>query len=260
MDDTWLADVCYADDIILLSCSLNDLVAMLEEALVAFAEVGLEVGLDKTHWTSWPPMPGRHLQVAGVDIVWEPHLTLVGHIFDFTGNCCAAIHYRTAQARKAYHRWKPLLLSKWLSVKRRVALGSRAVFASLLWLAETWTVTKVQCSKMESWGARLLAQIARVRRGLTEDIGSFLAPHASDGTQVDARPELWNLISAYDTVPPFRRTHCSCIRQPRAAGYVHKMLGLVAIPSDEEQERAVRTTPQTFLPTALGDAAGGILW
>ena len=80
MDDTWLADVCYADDIILLSFSLNDLVAMLEEALVAFAEVGLEIGLDKTHWTSWPPMPGRHLQVAGVDIVWEPHLTFVGHV------------------------------------------------------------------------------------------------------------------------------------------------------------------------------------
>ena len=118
-------------------------------------------------------MPGRHLQVAGVDIVWEPHLTFIGHVFDFTGNCCAAIHYRTAQARKAYHRWKPLLLSKWLSVKRRVALGSRAVFASLLWLAETWIVIKVQCSKMESWGARLLAQIARVRRGLTEDIGPF---------------------------------------------------------------------------------------
>jgi hypothetical protein len=173
MDDLWLADICFADDIVLISSSKKDLKRMLKDTIAAFLAVGLEIGLDKTHWTSWPPKPEDHLRIEGVKIAWEPHLIFVGSVLDFSGNCRGAIDYRVAQAEKTYHRWKPLLLCPWLSLKRRVALAARAVLVSLLWLAETWTVSKVQDKFLNTWGARLMSRVARVRRNDGEDIGQF---------------------------------------------------------------------------------------
>ena len=47
---------------------------MLKETIKAFAEVGLEVGMAKTHWTSWPPKPNDDLRIDNFNnIAWEPH-------------------------------------------------------------------------------------------------------------------------------------------------------------------------------------------
>ena len=48
-----------------------------------------------------------------------------------------------------------------------------SVFASVLWLAETWLLTKQQRNHLDSWGARLAARTARIRRGSLEDIGQY---------------------------------------------------------------------------------------
>eukprot|EP00969_Alexandrium_andersonii_P017098 748169-Alexandrium_andersonii.AAC.1 len=58
MDSLRVAEVCFADDVILASHCKEDLQQMLEETIAAFLVVGLDVGSDKTHWTSWPPAPG----------------------------------------------------------------------------------------------------------------------------------------------------------------------------------------------------------
>ena len=47
-DQMQLADVCFADDVILLSNSRDDVVRMLVETRDAFRSVGLDVGMEKT--------------------------------------------------------------------------------------------------------------------------------------------------------------------------------------------------------------------
>ena len=126
---------------------------MLAETVAAFKTVGLDVGMEKTHWTCRPSEEGIAIGIDGVGVVWEPYLTFVGGVLDFNGNSGNAIEHRIAQAEKTYHKWKPLLTSRWVSQKRRAELAVRAVISSLLWLSETWAPTKAQTRRLDSfWG------------------------------------------------------------------------------------------------------------
>ena len=68
----------YADDVLLFSKSKAALEAMIEDCCVKFGEAGLEVGLDKTHWSSSIAMDGETLAVRDQNIVWERKLEFIG--------------------------------------------------------------------------------------------------------------------------------------------------------------------------------------
>ena len=98
---------------------------MVAQCIEAFQEVGLEVGAEKTHWTCSPADPVASLSVAGMDVAWEPHLVFIGGVVNLLGNSGPAIDYRIAQAEKTFHRWKRLLLCRWIPTSRRLTLGVR---------------------------------------------------------------------------------------------------------------------------------------
>ena len=77
MDSLHLTEVCFADDVLVVSHSLPDLERMMREAMDAFQSVGLDVEIEKTHWTSWPAQPGVQLQVGDSRWNWEPSLVLL---------------------------------------------------------------------------------------------------------------------------------------------------------------------------------------
>ena len=62
MDDVWLRNISYADDILLVSTTKQELEEMMGEVIEAFAVVGLDVGAEKTHWTSHPQAPDEVLK------------------------------------------------------------------------------------------------------------------------------------------------------------------------------------------------------
>ena len=95
-----MLSVSFADDLILVSASKNDLQRMVTEVIQAFAAVGLEVGADKSHWTSYPGMPGSKLTVGTEKVKWESHLVFVGTILNLGGNSSAAMEHRLSQAEK----------------------------------------------------------------------------------------------------------------------------------------------------------------
>ena len=171
MDGFELSHVLFADDVILVSETKEGLEKMIEEAMAEFRKVGLEVGCEKTRWSSWPPT--GLLQVGQDTVPWSPCLTFIGGVIDLGGNSGAAMSYRMAQADKAWAKWKPLLTCKWAPVRRRADLAVRAVFSSLLWLAATWTPTGAQQKHLESWAARMMARTVGLRRALSEDMGGW---------------------------------------------------------------------------------------
>ena len=71
---------------------------MLTEITEAFAAVGLDVGIPKTHWTSYPAREGDCLRWSGHDLPWERFLTFVGSVIDLSGCEARAVDYRIAQA------------------------------------------------------------------------------------------------------------------------------------------------------------------
>ena len=173
LDGTWLDAVCYADDVILLASSKARLERMVADTMVAFSQVGLEVGAEKTHWSSIPRMPSAALRVGTERVAWTSHLTFVGGVVSFDNNSAEAIQYRMTQAEKVYHKWKPILLCKHIALSRRIWLAGLSVIPCFLWLSETWHPTKKQRQHMDSWGARLMSRVARTTWGPGEDINSF---------------------------------------------------------------------------------------
>ena len=136
-----------------------------------FRKVGRDVGVEKTHWSSWPSAHADTLAVGGIAVEWAENLTFVGGIINLTGNSGAAIDHRISQAEKVFYKWKPILLCRFVSVSRRIDLMCKCVLASLQWLSATWTPTKTQQQRLESWVARTAASVPRTYRGYSGDVG-----------------------------------------------------------------------------------------
>ena len=100
-------------------------------------------------------------------------MTFVGTVLCLCGNDGPAIDYRIAQATKVFHKWRKVLQCKHAALLRRVRLATTTFFAAALWLSETWHPTKRQRRRLESWGARMVARAAFVRRKTHEDFNDF---------------------------------------------------------------------------------------
>jgi len=173
VDDFWLAAVAFADDILLVGSSLREVQSMLEDIIEAFALVGLEIGAEKTNWSSWPRAPLLTLRMQGEQVAWSPQFVFVGNVVDLSGGSGAAVEYRMAQANKVFYRWKKILQCPSVSLRRRAAFAAQLLTSSLVWLAETWYPTKAQTRTLDSWAKRKIARVANVRRAPDEDIGSY---------------------------------------------------------------------------------------
>ena len=114
LDDFTLAAICYADDVVLIAVSVSAAETMVSEVIEKLKEVGLTVGAQKTHWTSFPKMMDKNIMVDGSAVVWEEVLEFVGSMVCLDGNARHAIAHRTAQANKRRAKWKFVLNFPWL--------------------------------------------------------------------------------------------------------------------------------------------------
>ena len=73
----WLFDqlpmtcLAYADDVLLFADSLEKLTRMFNDCCVSFERAGLEVGAEKTHWSSSMVLEGATMRACGRDVLWE---------------------------------------------------------------------------------------------------------------------------------------------------------------------------------------------
>ena len=68
--------------------------------------------------------------------------------------------HRLAQAAKSLGAWRKYLRSPRTALMKRLNLLFSTVFASALWLSETWLLTKQQREHLSSWGARMAFSVA----------------------------------------------------------------------------------------------------
>ena len=85
----------------------------------------------------------------------------------------AALENRLAQGTKVFHKWKPILKCRQAPLVARIRLTVATVFSAVLWLSETWHLTKRQQKRFNSWGARIMAQVVGVRPRDDEDSAEF---------------------------------------------------------------------------------------
>jgi hypothetical protein len=164
VDDFRVGAIAYADDIVLVAHSPEHLQHMAADIVQELQAVGLGIGAAKTHWTSTPPLEDAYLEIEGSRVRWEPSITFVGTVVDLSGTSAPAISHRMAQADKCFAKWRGVLTNPCVSLKRRLAILPSTVWNAFLWSASTWTTTKAQRAQIASWGARIVAKAARVKR------------------------------------------------------------------------------------------------
>lgn len=211
MDGVWICCVCYADDLVLIARSPSILEGMCKDLIGEFRTIGLGVGADKTHWTATPPLPGTCIEVDGHSIEWEATLTYVGTVVDMTGSAGPAMQLRMSKAQGKLEQWRAILTAPWLPLRRRVALLARAIWTSALWCAQTWNPTCAQREKFDSWAARAMARVMRLRRDTSEDIASWWRRMHRTGHAT---------LRRFEVIPLSRQARRSAMRW---AGHVARM-------------------------------------
>ena len=174
MDALWAPTVGYADDVIILSSTKDDGVKMLVDCTEISAELGLDVGMEKTNWTSTEPRQNEVLKIGKDEIKWSGSITFLGTVLEFGGHDAKALQYRTGQETKKIAMWAPLIFSKWLPLDKRMITFKTAIGSSLTGLAGTWHLTKAQASKLKSLAARTAAWVKGIRRAPGRDMATFL--------------------------------------------------------------------------------------
>ena len=165
MDQWWLPSVTYADDILLTAATKRGLEDMLKDLTEAMAEVGLEIGHEKTNWSSTRPYKEDTLQAGPEKVPWKASFVFVGIEISLQGTSAPAIAHRMGAAAATRRRWKCILNSPWIHKKAKMEILRKAVWPSLLWGAGSWNPTKLWQQKLESWGARTLASTCGTRKG-----------------------------------------------------------------------------------------------
>ena len=163
VDDLTLAAICYADDVVLIAVSTSAAETMVSEVIGNLKKVGLTVGAQKTHWTSFPKMIDKHITVGGSAVVWEEVLEFVGSMVCLDGNARHAIAHRTAQANKCRAKWKIVLSSPWLP--QIVAVEHRKDYDVAGFPLELECLDDDQGTerdKIASWSARMVANVTGV--------------------------------------------------------------------------------------------------
>ena len=90
----------FALAVVLVAVSMSAAEILVSEVIAKLKEVGLSVGAQKTHWTSFPKMMDKCIMVDGLAVLWEEVLEFVGSKVCLDGNARHAIAHRSARANK----------------------------------------------------------------------------------------------------------------------------------------------------------------
>lgn len=173
LDGWWLPSVAYADDILITAMTKAALEGMICDLTEEFAKAGLGIGHAKTNWSSTQQLPGESLVAGGVAIPWCSSFVFTGVEISLLGTSAPAIQHRMGAAQSTKSRWAPWLRCAWVPRARRIAMMQKAVWPSLLWGAAAWHPTRAWQQRLSSWGARVIAAVAGIRRAASEHIGDW---------------------------------------------------------------------------------------
>ena len=169
LDGTRWVSARYADDIFLTSAKKRDLEAMIKDITTELEAVGLGLGANKTHWSSYTAKPGEVLHVDTEQVQWEQVLIFVGMALDLSGSSMGSsqtpIEPRSSVNEKIVTHIQ-VKVCEWDSKVEHLMISS--VRASVLWGSAMWTLTKAMKSAIDSWSARTFSTILGTKRGAKE--------------------------------------------------------------------------------------------
>ena len=97
------------------------------------------------------PVPNICISVEGKPIQQVDRMVYLGYMATEDGKCDKEIKRRIGIARTAFESMAKILTSRNISIELRSRLAKCSIWSTLLYGAETWTLTKVTSDKLEAF-------------------------------------------------------------------------------------------------------------
>ena len=174
-----LTNLRFADDILLISSSLESMTQMLTDLSIAAADAGLSLHPEKTkvlrnRWIGSRKVPnhvtanGMEIEVLGVD----GNTKYLGRKLTFTDPHQTEVESRIASAWKKFHVQKQELMNRDFSLNDRLRLFHGTVTPTVLYGCEAWTMTadlEQRLRVAQRQMLRMMLQMPRRRIQTTSD-------------------------------------------------------------------------------------------
>ena len=159
---TSLEDLDFADDLELLSHTIQDMRDKKQALEVQSAKVGLKINATKTKLMRIGTNRGDGVSVAGEPIDEVDEFTYLGSIVSKKGGTDEDIQAQTGKARQAFAMLRPIWRSTALTTKAKLRVFGSNVKAVLLYGLETWRLTKGLEQKLQVFINKSLRNILQI--------------------------------------------------------------------------------------------------
>jgi hypothetical protein len=162
LGDQQITDLDYADDIVLFSEKNSDLQAFVDKVSFFGNMVGLKINPDKSKTMSFCSAP-PDITIDGVRLEKVDHFRYLGSLITVDGTSEKDIECRIGFAQASFQKLSTCLFSREdisISTKMRVYLAS--IRSILLYGCESWSITAVLTTKLDSCETNFLRRILNV--------------------------------------------------------------------------------------------------
>ena len=108
------------------------------------------------------PVPDISISVEGKPIQQVDRMVYLGYMATEDGKCDKEIKRRVGIARTAFESMAKILTSRNISIELRSRIAKCYIWSTLLYGAETWTLTKVTSNKLEAFEMWLYRRMLRI--------------------------------------------------------------------------------------------------
>ena len=186
--DVCITDLAYADDVVLLAESFDEMQRMVNAVERCAETVGLQINAAKTKILSslLPNEPTQSVMLAGHPIEEVETFKYLGSIFGATGQSVWEVNNRINLARVAFNRLKSCLwVRREISLKTKGRIYQALIRSILLYGCETWPLRKSDVHQLEVFDNDCIRAVSNYRRTdrmrmdlLRSRMGIFsLSPH-----------------------------------------------------------------------------------
>ena len=173
-DDLWIADLEYADDVVLLGAEPASLQPVLERIARYAADLGLSINPSKTKLMSTFIGPVQPIVFNGEAIQQVSEFSYLGSLTLPNGQAKAEVTSRIAKARAVFGRLCKCLWSRSeIGMKTKMLVYSSSVRPVLLYGCETWPVRSVDSEALEvfdHWCLRKISRVAWQQRATNQSV------------------------------------------------------------------------------------------
>ena len=155
----------YADDTALIAESAADLQELINAVNDKGKPYGMEMNVEKTKSmvvSKMSPVPRANITLDGAEIKQTANMVYLGHMVTEDGKNETEIKRRIEIARNAFYNMSKMLTSRSIKVETKKRLVKCYIWSTLLYGAETWTLTRAMIGKIEAFEMWIYRKILKI--------------------------------------------------------------------------------------------------